>query len=60
MKSTNWSFSLRFFEIIICEKIFIWGSVEDERICHKTLSLINDLYFIVSVTNEPTSFWVLT
>ncbi len=53
MKSINWSFSLPgFLEIIICEKIFTWGSVEDERIYYKTLCLIKDLYFIVSVTNN--------
>ncbi len=32
-----------FLEIIICEKIFTWGSVEDERRYYKTLSLIKDL-----------------
>ncbi len=59
MKSANWSFSFPgFLEIIICETIFTWGSVEDEH-NYKTLSLIKKLYFIVSVTNNPTSFRVL-
>ncbi len=48
-----------FLEIIICEKIFTEGSVKDERIDYKKLSLIKDLYFTVSVTNDPTSFRVL-
>ncbi len=43
-KLTNWSFSLPgFLKIILCEKIFTWGSVEDEHIVYiffKTLSLI--------------------
>ncbi len=42
-KWTNWSFSLLgFLQIIICEKIFTWGSVKDESIYYKTLSLIKD------------------
>ncbi len=37
----NWSFSLPgFLEIIICEKIFAWGSVEDEHI---------DIFIFVSI-----------
>ncbi len=44
MKSTNQSFSLPgFLEIIICEQIFTWDSVENERMYYKTLSLIKDL-----------------
>ncbi len=57
MKSMNWSFSLpSFLKMIIYEKLFTWDSVKDECIYYKTLSLIKDLYFIISVTNDPTSF----
>ncbi len=53
MNSTNWSsFLPSLLEIIICDKIFVWGSVVHERTYYKMLSLIKDYSLSVKKNDD--------